>query len=66
MTDQWTIAVALWAEGAHCYGSFHLTAAANIMLENQLSALIEFALYSPIVQGKTHQNVWTTQKQEAI
>jgi len=40
----------LWAEGAHCYDGFHLTAAANIVLANQLSALVEFDLYSPIVQ----------------
>lgn len=36
------------------------------MLANQLSALIEFALYSPIVQGKLYQNARDTQKQEAI
>lgn len=36
------------------------------MLANQLSALIEFALYSPIVQGELFQNTCNTQKQEAI
>lgn len=36
------------------------------MLANQLSAVTEFALYNPIVQGKVYQNVWHTQKQETI
>lgn len=49
-----------------CYGSFHLTAAAIIMSANQLFALIEFALYSPIVQGQLYQNTYNTQKHEAI
>lgn len=36
------------------------------MLANQLSALIELVLYSLIVQEKLYQNMWNTQKQEAI